>query len=209
MSNDSTKPSNEAEQSNEELGPVILTCRPLSPMRWVAAQGLGLLGAYVLMPFGVLPFFAAIPAGAVLFLFNGPPLPTVALVCGATVFLVVYLALIWLVYLQPRGDHLVLHRDGFRLKITFKRRQIRFAQLRAITFGIESTAFQALLRGFGYVQPGQASGQRELANAAVNFTFHDGSKTTFKSFLHRFEEDDLRQFFTFISEHHSRLLPPL
>lgn len=167
-------------------------------MRWVAAQGLGTLGAYVALPFGVLPFFAMWPA-----LITTLGVPRGAGLLKAVVFAMCfipgYVTLVWLVYVQPRGDHLVVCENGFRLKITFKRREVLFRDLLAISFGLDSAIFKGITQVLGVLQPRQAQMLGNLSNAAMQLHFKNGSRTTFKSFLHRFELEDLQRFFDYLA----------
>lgn len=193
--------------SDEDLGETILRCRPLPPMQWVSAQGFGVLGAYLAMPLVILPFFAMIPAALALVLLvpNGPQAANIAVF--TTCFFAVYVPLAWLVYLHPRGDHLVLHTHGFQVKITFKLRRVLFRQLRSISIGKDaglSGPLGVFVRAF---QPGHAAMIEELARAAMNLHYQDGSTTVFKQFMHRFEPEDLDKFFGYIAQHQAQLIP--
>jgi hypothetical protein len=187
------------------LGPEVFRCRPLSPLQWVAAQGFGILGACVLMPFFLIPFFASWPALFALYLVGEGP-DGLKFVVFVVCFLPCYLALFWLVYLQPRGDHLIVHREGFRLKITFKRREVLFRELRVIAFGLESALVRGVMGALRGVRPGQAAMLQEQASAAMNLHYKSGVKTVFKSFLLRFEPEGLQRFLDYLDEQHPELV---
>jgi hypothetical protein len=190
------------------LGPEVLRCRPTSPMTWVASQGLGLLGAYLVLPLVILPFFALWPAVGVLRLLqDGPAWLQKASALGC--FASVYACLVWLVYLQPRGDYLVLCQRGFRLKITtFKPREVLFEELRAISFGLNKPGFirgaEAVAR---LVRPGFMAMVDEMGSAAMNLHYRNGKTVVFKSFLHRFVPEDTKQFPAHLAKEHPELLP--
>jgi hypothetical protein len=176
-------------------------------MTWVASQGLDLIGAWVVLPLIVLPFFAFWPAAGVLHLLHGGPVGlrnSAALGC----FVAVYACLVWLVYLQPRGDYLVLCQRGFRLKITFKRREVLFEELRAISFGLDKPDFvrgaEAVARLF---RPGLMAMVDELGSAAMNLHYRNGKTVVFKGFLHRFVREDTEQFLAHLAKEHPELLP--
>jgi hypothetical protein len=204
VSDHSTNNADHADCADHNIGPVILQCRVLPPMRWVATQGLGIFGAYVAMPLGIIPFFASWPALGAVFLFQESPQWAKVLAFGL-VFVPVYTALAWLVYLHPRADHLVFCKNGFDLRITFKQRRVLFSELAKINFGLQSTVFEAIMSVVELARPRQMAMIRELASAALNLHFKDGSKITFKSFLHRFEPQDLQQFLAFVAEQHPGL----
>jgi hypothetical protein len=173
-------------------------------MRWVSAQGLGLLGAYLAMPVIILPFMALWPSVGVLYLVrNTPSWLRLSLFCIC--FALCYGTFLWLVYLQPRGDYLVLHTRGFRLRITFKRREVLFDDLQAITFGLQSKLLQIMRGGLRVVQPGQARFLDEIAFQAMNLHYKNGNKTVFKQFLVRFEPEDTGRFLEYIAQYHPEL----
>lgn len=190
--------------ADQTLGSEIFRCRPLSSMMWVSAQGLGVLGAYVALPFIIIPFFAMWPSLGVLLLLREEP-RWLGLGAAGSCFLFCYAAFLWLVYFQPCGDYLVLHNNGFRLKITFKRREILFRDLIRITFGLESVMFDALTGFLHRFRPGQTRMIQEQASAAMNLYFRDGKKTVFKSFLFRFEPQDTQMFLDHVVKHHPEL----
>jgi len=163
-----------------------------------------MLGAYVTMPLLFVPLWATLAAaGALLLVQDGTQ--WVKITIFACCFVIVYAILIWLIYFQPCGDYLILHKKGFRLKITFKQRQVLFQELRAITFGLESPVFRALANLLALARPGQAAALRDLASAEMNLHYKDGSKVVFKGFLHRFESEDLQAFVNFLAERHAEL----
>ena len=194
------------EPHDEEFGPEIFRCRPLPPMKWVAAQamGNGFVFAWIALPFGILPFFAMWPSMGAAYLVQDAA-PPVKFGVFFACFIPIYAALFWLVYLQPRGDHLIVFQRGISVKITFKWRDLFFDELSGITFGLESATYDAFVGGLRWVRPGQAASLAGHGNAAINFYFKDGGKTVFKSFLLRFEPEDTQRFLDYLAEHHPRL----
>lgn len=208
--------------ADAELGPIVLRGRPLQTMRCqAAAMGCGILRAYVIL--GLSPILVAtVVGGLVLVLiymiwiqYHPDPVDMAQEVKAAVFafcFVPVYVAMIWLGYFQPRGDHLVLHEEGFRLKIGFKGRRVLFRELRAITLGLD---FDAVMSDLAQTRPGHPAALRkltseeDLAGPEMNLHYLDGSKTVINGFLYRFEPEDLRAFLDFLAERHPRLRPTL
>lgn len=186
--------------NDSELGPVVLRCRPLSPIRW-AAEELGVLVAYIVAPLFLIPFYAFWPAMGVLYMVLDRA-QWVKITAFTCCFVTVYAIMIWFCYFLPRGDYLVLHENGFRLKILFRPWGIPFGELRSITFGLVSVDFGAVTNALALVRPAML---RELSNAALNLHYKNGRKVVFRSFLHRFEAEDLQTFLNYVAEHHPEL----
>lgn len=188
-----------------DLGPVILQCRPLPSVEWVANQGLGLVGAYVLMPAFLIPFFAAWPAGGcLLYLADKTPL-WLARAAGGLSFGLAYSLLFWLVYFQPRNDHLILCQHGFKVKFFLDNRTVLFRDLKAVTFGSEDAILDGFVTFLSVIKRHQANMLQELASAAMNLRFKDGDADSFKNILNRFEPEDLQEFLIYLAEHHPEL----
>lgn len=196
----------EAESDSYDLpDAVVFECRPVSAIRWVAAQGYGLFGAYVVLPLVVIPFVALLATSGVLRLVAAGP-QWLRIVAPLATFVLCYGVLFWLSYFHPRGDYLVLHPRGFRVKITFRQHVVLFDDLETISFGLDSAVFR-LSRGIsGSLRLGQGTFVDELASTALNVHFKDGTQKVFKQFLARFEPEDTQRFLDYIGQHHGRLL---
>src|SRR6266852_1000881 len=130
--------------ADDDIGTVVLACRPIPVGRWVATKELGAVGAYILAPLLILPLFAFWPALGALFLVEDAPQWARIAVFTIT-FAAGYASLFWFTYFQPRGDHLVLGSKGFRVRMGLKHRRALFSELSSITFGLESAILGTLI----------------------------------------------------------------
>ena len=198
-----TAPNTEA-SANDPLGTEIFRCRPRSPLRNVGGDGPGFVFMSAFFLLFAFPLCAAFFGGWAWFaakgVWEGQPREVVLAILAIAV-IGVYLLIIWLVYLHPRGDYLVVHERGFRIRMSFKSRMIKFSDLREVTFGLHSAFMEAAIGALAVVKPGRARGARAMAEAMMTVHYQNGRKTSFKMLLFRFESDDTVRFIEYIKQH--------
>lgn len=190
--------------------------------KWAAeSEGLGRFVAWVLVPFLILPYLALVVAGVPLMVLLPESLDDLKrwIVLGSSV--AVYALLMWRLYWVPRGDYLILHQLGFRIRIGLRTADVLFDVLHDIVIG--RTPIQLSTRGLDpgvflvapphygviVIEPPVPDEIVVTTGAAVEFHFVNGTQYLFPSVLTRFEADDLQRFFEFVHRHHPRLLPPI
>jgi hypothetical protein len=191
-----------------DLGPELFRCRPVPLVAYLSGQGFSM--SFVVVPFVALPALAAIAAVMV------PVALSIATslsghsvdalqqsgwwqpLIGAS-FVAAYATGIWLLYLAPLRDRLVLHGGGFRLRCNYKSVALRFNDLLEINFGRE-------------LKDTPEGAAREVAregmfilNSAMNLQLKSGGTVTVKTVLRRFVAEDLEKFLDYVEEHHPAL----
>lgn len=189
--------------STDSLGAELFRCRPLPPIRNVGGDGPGAIVVSLLYFLFLFPLLALFGGGMVWFLakglWEGQP-REVVLALFASLVIGAYLLMTWLVYLQPRGDYLVVHERGFRIRMSFKSRIIMFSALREITFGLHSAFLEAAISALAIVKSRKARAIRAMAEAMMTVHYLNGRKTSFKLFLYRFEPEDTSRFIEYIQQ---------
>jgi hypothetical protein len=112
-----------------------------------------------------------------------------------------YSLIVWLVYLQPRGDYLIVYERGFRIRMSFKSREVKFTDLRAITFGLQSAFAEAAIGALALIKRGRATAVRAMAEAMMTVHYQNGRTVSFKMFLFRFKPDDTARFLEYVKRH--------
>jgi hypothetical protein len=122
------------------------------------------------------------------------------------VFALTYALFVWGLYFFPRSDYLILHEEGFQVKIGFKHRRFRFDQVRSITFGLKGPMVKGLQAMLAWFNAGKPSLTSLALLSAINLHFKSGREGIVRQFLLRFEPDDTEKFFQWIADRHPELL---
>jgi hypothetical protein len=138
MPDEKPNPPSESLPTDWILGPHILTCQRLSIAQSLALNESGWFMNWVLIPFVCMPQLALAIGGMPFFVLitviNADAEQLRAgLMLGGTVL--VYAFFIWRFYWVPRGDYLILHQLGFRIRIGLRTANVLFDDLHDIVVG--------------------------------------------------------------------------
>ncbi len=209
-------PFGENVSSDRDLGPHIITCRPLSMVKYISRQGLGWFVNWLILPIFGLPYLALTIGGVPLLLLPDDLGRLKAwLMLGSTS--AVYIFLIWRLYWLPRKDYLILYQYGFRIRMGFRKGTICFPELHSIVVGsipaLISTRgldpgvliFVAPQTGMVIIRPLSPEELPVTLGSSLNLLFHNGTRCAFKNVILRFNVEDLIKFFSFIYQHYPHL----
>lgn len=198
-------------EHDDSLGPVILRCRlrpqkdvltdaglvaPSAQYVWVGS--VIVLGALVLF----VPLFVLLRHG---FEMDDDDI--------RLAFFIAYplnlLALAWVSYGWPRGDYLVLHEQGFRFRITYKRLTVCFDDLTRLRVGWDVPGWVKLTSTLGDLKhPGISDLTQRCSEHSVTVVLKSGKEHVLKGFLIRFHAEDTAQFLMYLLEKFPEVINP-
>jgi hypothetical protein len=186
------------DQETPDLGQEILNCRRLPGAKAVRAEGLpfGEVWFYALIPFLILPglclLITALLSGMVLAIRGSvPDFAVMGLVFGC-----LYAGSLYLMFVLPRDDHLILYEKGLRVRRLFKPRCFTFDQIDTIFPGRTPSRFETGLRSVLVIfKPGQVALMRSSDWSALTVRLTDGTAVVFGGVMARYEPQDLERLF--------------
>jgi hypothetical protein len=178
----------------ELLGPERFRCRAQWQTEmygnggWISLLA-NLVMFYVFLPICILflGMYAAIITGLCIGVEPDPKHPACL-----TAFVLACAALVWFCYILPRFDHLIVHEDGFRIRMLWKHLVARFDGVAEWRVGFVPAKLERGLRRLG--DPALADLTRAADAASVVVTLTDGARRVFRNFFKRFDKDDLGRF---------------
>jgi hypothetical protein len=121
------------------------------------------------------------------------------------IFVSLYVALSWAVFVLPLSDRLVLYERGIRIKSGFKRRIFSFDAVESILIGRAPSKMEKGLRGvLAILKPGDARWMRSLDSSGITVVTKDGKAHVFKLLLTRFKPREVEEFFRELVRQHPR-----
>lgn len=179
------------------LGPLLITAQRVSLFQ--TARTLGNLHFLIIAPICHL-FTSVMAAGIPVLLLP----PAVARPIFFLAFLVMYLSVIWYFYILPAKDECALFEEGFRIRLSLKRRVIPFSEIQAVRVGGDSSARLSLL---DHQHPQIAEIKARIEAATLTVHTYDGKRHTFKGLLARFQAADMERLLAELIRRNPHLAP--
>lgn len=190
--------------SPADLGEECLRCTPRPLLAFWLRQGLPVpVLAIALTAF---LFFAGMLTAPVMKVFDVPE-PWSHQPIFWAVFLPWCAAFIFLFYIAPAKDCLILHKHGFRYRMNeLFETPIRFDELQSILIGWDR-GFSELTKLFGRLTLRNFDRLHATTESSTaRLIRKDGREVLLKHLLIRFEEPDLVKFFQHVVDHHPGLI---
>jgi hypothetical protein len=212
MDNNPNPNNNGSRECWPDLGPKVMSCRRLSGRRTIQARSVSRwnswLEYYVITPFSCL-IIPLITLGFFLKIVGDSGFDTLPRPAILAIVLSAAGVICWFAYVWPRYDYFVLHEDGLRIRIGFKRLHARFESIANVYNTIPESLIEAEYDRLGrYYEPEtyltDLPARMDATSIAVELT--DGRTRVFRV-LTRFESSDVARLLVAIRQRHEGWWP--